>query len=682
MKIGLGQIDVVAGSPEKNIERIERKVVEAKADGCDLICFPEMCVAGYLLGDMWTNIEYCEYLQSWNDKIVLMTLKHKIAIVWGNVLLDNDGKKHNDGLPRRYNAAFCFQNGKPCPGGLIFGKEKGFWRPGVTVKTNLPNYRFFDDKRYFTNTIQLAQDYGISINKDALDDCYAPFEVTDKNGNIIKVGVELCEDLWCEDYTGEYGDVLDPTNILVNAGADVIINCSSSPWTHGKNAARDRRVLYVAKNCVLRDSSGNQPFFSKDTVIFVPFFYVNCVGVQNNGKNFITFDGGSTVYNEKGRPCIFSQQAYKEELISANIYDLPSSQKRKNRDKIHEKYDAIIRGLQGFPEAAGLKEMPNVVIGISGGIDSAVVAVLLRNAFPNIDIEAVNMPSQYNSKETKDVARQIAENINARYRVVPIDQIYNAAKKSLTDSNSDKTLKAEVFGLTDENLQAKIRGTIIQSVLAQSLNGIFVNNGNKVETMLGYATLYGDWGGAIAPIADLTKAEVYQMARYLNYLYYIDDAKMFMPIPEKLIPRNRKYTFNKEQIKPSAELRENQVDPIIIGYHCALVEKLLDYKKARVSTIINEWQEGTLHSYLGVEVEVLEPVRVYNDFIFDLQWVLTTMYSQTFKRVQSVPNIVTSKTAFGYDYRESILPLKESEYIKNIIDKDHKRFEDIYKPLE
>lgn len=643
MNIALAQIDVKAGDPKANIEKMLEYIEKAKASNVDVVAFPEMCVGGYLIGDLWLDDEYCRYLMEFNQQII--DASEGICVIWGNVYLDDREELeknvirrggdihptdstfirnvHHDGRRRRFNTAYAYQNKQP----LQRHCGKSAMPDGMQFKTLLPNYREFDDKRYFASSLDL-------YNSKCLNDMEicSPFVINlnDADGKKIPyfIGVEICEDLWCEDYD------FNPTQKLSGL-SDAIINLSSSPWTCGKNRARDRRV----KNALLDN---------RKRMTSTPFYYVNCVGVQNNGKNFFTFDGGSTVYGEDGVPKVLAKEPYKEELIVCESNSIPKiTAKRKNRMMIEEKYLAIVRGIQHLRDMLGFEKY---TIGLSGGIDSAVVACLLVKAVGKENVLAINMPSQYNSDKTKSAAEKIAHRLGVTYKVVPIEQTLEAVNNTLADFFLNVPTKKA--SLVAENVQAKIRGTSILSNIAAATGSLFTNNGNKVETALGYATLYGDVGGAVSPIADLTKEEVYKMAWYLN-----DECFKKNPIPKNLLP-NKYYQFDKNQIQPSAELKDDQVDPIKIGYHCKLVEQFMDYMKKSPADIMRWWLDGVLPEKLGMSEEFMEiyQLRDAKVFLDDLEWFCRQTRANVFKRIQSPPNIVVSKTAYGYDLRESILP--------------------------
>lgn len=634
-RIALAQIEVKAGLPDHNVASMLRMVEAAKKEGAELIVFSEMCVGGYLLGDRFLDDAYCQELMRHNQ--TLIDASSGIAIAWGNICLEprSDGYHPNkDGRVRRYNAVYVAQNGA-----LARRKvEHNFLPRGVQAKTLLPNYRFFDDQRYFFSLADVALDFGVPLERLA-----QPF-VLELGGREVPIGFELCEDLWCEDYRA-HGAPLNVTAMLIENGAQLIANLSASPWTFGKNGARDRRVAYLK-----RESGGK----------FVPFLYVNIVGAQNNGKNVITFDGGSTVYDAAGRPIRLAKRAYEEELMIVDALDTPVVP-RVEEAKIAQKYRALIAGIRHVKDFRGAKEDPKFIIGLSGGIDSSVSAALLVAAIGADKVLGVNMPTRYNSQKTIRAAESVARALGIAYREVPIGSLVELNRSVLSGADLDGNQTA-LSSLAEENVQAKIRGTSILSNLAAKYGGVFPNNGNKLEVALGYATLYGDWGGAISLLGDLTKAEVYQLAVHLNERIYEREV-----IPAALIP-DALFRFRDDQIAPSAELKDDQLDPMKFGYHCALLDAMTDYKKKAPEEIMRWFLEGTLHHHLGIEPALLERWGVHRapEFLADLEWFTRAVRGAVFKRVQSPPIIITSKSAYGYDIRESILPEVESEAARRL----------------
>ena len=622
MKIALCQLDVKAGRPEKNLQNMLDFIDQAKSKQIDMIIFPEMAVGGYLVGDVWLEESWCDYLMECNS--VLQEASEGIILIYGNILIDKS-KRNTDGRIRKYNAAYIFQNKQP----IVHPINSKLGIPnGVSFKSLLPNYRYFDDKRYFYPFIDLIREMGVTI-----ENAYQPFKIT-VNNQEYHIGLSICEDMWYEDYSRIYNKELqipyNPLGTLVRNGADFIINISSSPWTYGKEQARNNRIKSLQKDLNSQ---------------LVPVYYVNACGVQNNGKNIITFDGGSTIYNQFGSQ-IFDYRAedFQEQLITVEhttILNDKGSHHHTNKPKLKQKYEAIIQGIRSLDEMMDWK--PNYIIGLSGGVDSSLVATLVAHAVGSDRILALNLPTEYNSAKTRDSAAKLVKNLKIRrYFELPIVDLVQENTTLLEKTGPIPSLAAE-------NIQAKIRGTSILSNLAGMHNGVMTNNGNKLEIALGYATLYGDVNGAIAPIGDLTKTEVFQMARDINHQF----GEL---IPPEVIP-DENFTFSKAGIPPTAELKHNQLDPMKFGYHDALLVAFTDYQKKTPEDILRWYQKGkaTFCEKLGITSMLFEKYHLGDTkaFIADLEWFTKTIRKNIFKRIQSPPIVLVSKSAYGFDIRES-----------------------------
>ena len=599
MKIALAQMRVKQGRFQVNYQNLAMFTKRAKNLSADLIAFPEMCISGYLMGDRWTEDEFVNELSSYNDKINDLAKKTGIIIVYGSINIGNG--KNEDGRIRKYNAVYVAQSGN-----LI-----------VRRKCLLPSYRMFDDKRYFSSGIH---------ESESLSTCEV---VTLSDGT--KIGLEICEDLWCNDYKN------NPTQELIKQGAKFIINVSASPFSVGKSIARDNRIKE------LKNLAGNK---------FVPFYYVNCVGTQNNGKSIVTFDGDSRVYSMSGvRQWASSIEnfepleiaPYQEGLIVINDDSyyvrvaedfLFQSNNRKNLSQIEQKFLAIQEAFKSMDEMLG---SPKYVFGLSGGIDSALNMVLCSLAIGKNKILAYNLPTLYNSNKTKQAALELCDKIGIQLKFIAISNILEEFDKILTQ---DSNLKS----VTKENLQARIRTVILMTQTSEN-GAVLINNTNKVELALGYGTLYGDLAGAWCPLGDLTKIEIWEMSRYINSSYG-------QIIPQELIP-DENYKFNSSQIQPSAELRENQFDPMIWGFDDWLLEQFMEYKKRT--------PERILKMYIDTKNSRVEENNMFDKFdmrdavkfIEHIEWFFNKLYASVFKRIQAPPVLVLSKSAFGGDYRES-----------------------------
>ncbi len=248
------------------------------------------------------------------------------------------------------------------------------------------------------------------------------------------------------------------------------------------------------------------------------------------------------------------------------------------------------------------------------------------------------MPTKYNSQETRDTARHVAEKLGIEYIIIPISDLVESNRSLVS-----RTFVEKLDSILEQNIQAKAR-MLILSNLAQKYNGLYTSNSNKWEIATGYCTLDGDARGALAPIGDLTKSEIIQLARYLNeHIFKIE------VIPQPLIEL---------RILPSPELEQQQAEPLKLGYHCSLVEAFMDYKAKSAEDIMQWYIDGTLEQNLGIPTELIKEYGIDNpgEFIKDLEWFNSQVQKSVFKRIQGQPIILLTKTAYGYDRRESILP--------------------------
>jgi NAD+ synthase (glutamine-hydrolysing) len=629
LNIALGQIEVRPNRVDLNIKKILDNIKRAQDNQIDLLVFPEMALGGYLLADRWLNDNFCQELMDYNE--LIREASSQIAVAYGNIYLEKKSI-NKDGRRRRYNAVYIYQNQRPAKR-LQDIKQLPH---GVQPKLLLPNYRFFDDSRYFFSLWDVAQDCGVEINS-----LVSPF-IIEKAQQNIPVGFELCEDLWCDNYRYQKKS-LNLTKILLAKKSRYIVNLSASPWTKGKNQARSIRLASLKQD--LKQNSA-------------PFVYVNCVGAQNNGKNIITFDGNSAVYNSKGEAIILADRSHQEELIFVKDFETPALPKQK--EDIKQKFSAICTGIRSLKDTVGIREI-KFLQGLSGGIDSAVVLALLVHSLGSQNVEAINMPTKYNSQKTIDLATKIAKNLNVSLKIVAIDDLCDANKLKLEQYDSSDIDK-KLLSLNNENLQAKIRSTSILSNYAQRHKLFLISNSNKLEIALGYATLYGDINGSIAPIGDLTKTEVFALAKYLNTKVFAKEV-----IPQELIPTDG-YRFEKNQVFPSAELRENQIDPMKWGYHDALLEAMNSFVKYSIEDFVQWYIDGHLAEKLSIPKQMLSYWKLDDPSVFieDLEWFDKSIHSSVFKRIQSPPNIITSTSAFGYDLRESMLPYRQSDRYKKL----------------
>ena len=257
--ITLSQIDVTAGRPDKNLPKLLKDIKTAQEKGSDLHIATELVIPGYLVGDEWENEAFVRECEDMNQEVIDATKGSAMTVIWGNIMTD-ENKVNEDGRIRKYNAAFVARNGLLVPNGVS---------DGHIIKTLMPNYREFEDKRHFTSLKDVAFEEGASL--ETIGEFFQPFEMIIA-GTKRRVGVVICEDMWDDDYP------IKPIELLKKNGADMIVNISASPFGIGKQNKRDRLLA--------RQSEGTE------------MIYVNHVGAQNNSKNLYIFDGASPVYRD------------------------------------------------------------------------------------------------------------------------------------------------------------------------------------------------------------------------------------------------------------------------------------------------------------------------------------------------------------------------------------------------
>jgi NAD+ synthase (glutamine-hydrolysing) len=566
LRLAMAQINVVVGDVDGNASKILQWIDRARDAGADIVTFPELALTGYPPEDLLLKPQFIDANLAALDKIVGQTLD--ITAVIGFVDRKDD----------IFNSAAIVQNGKL-----------------VTVyhKIYLPNYGVFDEFRYF----------------QAGNSC--PVLHMDR----ATIGVSICEDIWYPD-----GPVFEQA---LSGGAEVIINISSSPYHAGKRRWRERMLATRA---------------SDNTVIVA---YNNLVG----GQDELVFDGDSLVFDENG-DLIARGKQFEEDLVVVDLdvesvfrkrlHDPRRRQQRENREnpsltgdlpispiklarrenrqitsqtwifsepmgEEEEIYRALVVGTRDYVTKNGFKK---VVLGLSGGIDSALTACVAVDALGSENVVGVLMPSEFSSRGSIDDSEQLGKNLGIELMTIPINDVLKAFTGALKPG-----FKGAKPDVTEENLQARIRGTYLMS-LSNKFGWLVLSTGNKSEISTGYCTLYGDMAGGFALLKDVMKTTVYRLAEYC-----------------KRIPRA---TIEKP---PSAELRHGQLD----------TDSLPSY----------EVLDPILKAYVEEDRSFSEMI----DMGFDEQLVrrvIRMVDMNEYKRRQAAPGVKITPRAFGRDRRMPI----------------------------
>jgi len=565
MRLALAQINTIVGDLDGNAELIRRRLAEAKDQQADLVVFPELAVTGYPPEDLLLRPSFVQAAQAKAEELAREArgIVALIGVPWFNRDL--------------YNAcAVC-----------AAGEIKTLYR-----KRFLPNYGVFDEDRYFATGRDLV--------------------LLEHGGTLV--GPTICEDMW------QPGP---PATELALAGAQLLVNLSASPFHLLRD--RERQEMFATR--------------ARDNSCFVAF--CNSIG----GQDELIFDGNSLVLDEEGH-VLARGPSFEEALLVVDVEPADAIGRRLRdvrrralaRDRrelpdlpvVHvgsshgprEPIEAVVApqleeleqmrlalelGLADYVNKNGFAE---VVVGISGGIDSALTAALAVEALGPRRVHCVSMPSRYSSAETRADAGRLAANLGADFRELPIDEIYNANEQALAESFAGLE-----HDLTEENLQARIRGVLLMA-LSNKFGWLVVATGNKSELSVGYATLYGDMAGGFALLKDVFKTDVFRLAEHLNGRAGEE------LIPQTIIDR-----------APTAELRDNQLDEDSLPPYPALDKVLAAY--------VEQDRSAEELSADGFDRDVVERA-------------VSMIDRSEYKRRQAPPGVRLRQKAFGRDRRTPI----------------------------
>lgn len=529
MKLAICQINPSLGDLEKNKLKILKYIDKSCALNPDIIVFPELSLCGYPPLDLLREESFIK-----ENKNALQEIASFCTVPAIIGCIRSEGSK-------LYNsAAVCFDN-----------KLQEYYD-----KILLPNYDVFDEKRFFTPG-------------------KAPKPIlVPVRGQKRKIGLQICEDLWDEQYSCKVSD------IQKELGAELIVNISASPYS--KNKIKERKYLVSSK-------AGR---------LGIPFIYCNIIG----GQDELIFDGSSFAVTKEGS--VLSESiSFAEELKIVNL-----KQYKKNISKSisieEEIFNALSLGVKDYFYKTGHEK---AVLGLSGGIDSALVASIAVNALGNKNVCGISLPSKFSSKHSLIDARQLAANLKIDYQVIKIHSLVQSFHETLKPN-----FRSKDPNIAEENIQSRIRGNLLMA-LANKFGWLVLSTGNKTELALGYCTLYGDLIGALSVIADLSKNDVYALSKWINQ------------------NKNNCIPLNSIDKPPSAELAPNQTDPFDYSIISPLVDDIIEKKKT-INMLIDEGYEKKLVYDIYKKIKINE-----------------------FKRRQAPPVLRVTSKAFGIGRRFPII---------------------------
>ncbi len=561
MKFFLAQINPIVGDLEGNAKKILNIAAQADLNSADLILTPELSLWGYPAKDLLLKRNLVETQYEILDQLAFEIKKkyHELSIAVGIAEIIKDSF-----FPNLYNSIALIEGGK--------------WKV-IARKIILPTYEVFDEKRYFRS----EQKVSVLTKK-----------VRNKT---FKIGITICEDLWVNnDIEGRGIHRKNPIAELKSQDINILLNLSASPYTFKKLELRSKVSSFAAK------------------FLQVPLIYINQVGANDN----LIFDGNSFIVDKNGSK-IKQLKSFSEDVSSWDIDQPKKIIDKFKYDEISSIFDALVLGVRDYAKKCGFK---TALIGLSGGIDSALVSVIATAALGSKNVYCVSMPSKWSSEHSKTDAKDLARRLKINFNTISIENVMTSFEESFIKSLN---LKAE--GITNQNIQSRIRGTLLMA-LANQEKHLLLSTGNKSELAVGYCTLYGDMNGGLSVIGDLYKTNVFKLCDWLDS----DDSKNH----RKLHKLNKKIKIIGDNIRlkaPSAELGPNQLDtdslppyPILDNILKSIIEEKKDFK-----LLIKEGHKKEL---------ILQ--------------VISLIKKAEFKRKQAPPILKLSSQSLGNDWRVPI----------------------------
>jgi len=554
IRLTAAQLSFSVGAIQENKSKIIYTLEQSEKIQSDIVIFPELSITGYPPEDLLLRESFIGKNFAVLEEIAEYSGSSSAIVGFVDRSLNEDSTDNYD--RKISNAAAIVQNGDV---------------KGIYHKCFLPNYSVFDEARYFAKGSSPADLFWYED---------------------VAIGINICEDIWIDN---------GPAEMQVQAGASIIVNINASPFDINKTNSRRNKVMEKAKK------------------LNVPIIYLNMVG----GQDELVFDGGSFVVDSAGE-ILYQAKQFQEEIFSLDLevqikdiisdskltlntkkQDLPILKPQDTFSELESMYEALKLGVSDYVRKNNFQK---VLVGLSGGIDSALTATIAVDALSSDNVIGIAMPSKYNPDSSLEDAKNLAQNLGIEFKVIEIEETVEKLRTLLKES-----LQEPLSGVTDENIQSRIRGNIIMG-LSNQLGAMVLSTGNKSEMAVGYSTLYGDLAGGFALLKDVYKTEVYKLAEFRNN-------------KSEVIPLN---SITKE---PSAELRDDQFDS----------DSLPDYEL--LDKILKMYIESDFSS------EKIIASGIENNIVYD---VLEKVDKNEYKRKQVAPGVKLTERAFGKDRRMPI----------------------------
>jgi NAD+ synthase (glutamine-hydrolysing) len=548
MKIAIAQLNPTIGNISGNCNQILQAAQEAVNQGVNLLLTPELSLCGYPPKDLLLNLSFVHFMQLKIQELA-EKLPSELTVLIGTVTINNNAD---------------IQGEKTLHNSIVLIQENQI--KNIFHKRLLPTYDVFDEDRYFES--------GKEANYFTI--------------NQIKFGVTICEDIWNDDkFWGKRNYEINPLKEVAKLSPDLIINLSASPYNVGKQKLREAMLNNAVNHYQ------------------IPIIYANQVGSNDD----LIFDGNSVAFNRKGE-IICRAKSFQEDLIICEYNPenkdlLPAFINQLSNNENEEIWQALVLGVKDYAKKCGFKQ---AILGLSGGIDSSLVAAIAVEALGKNNVLGVLMPSPYSSNHSITDAEELVKNLGIKSQILPIKNVMKAYDKLL----ENLFINTE-FGIAEENLQSRIRGNLLMA-LANKFGYLLLSTGNKSEMAVGYCTLYGDMNGGLAVISDVPKTRVFSLCNWLNR-------------EQEIIPNN-------VIIKPpSAELKPNQLDQDSLPPY-DILDNILEQ-------FINKHKSAQEIVESGHNLDVVNKV-------------IKLIIRAEFKRKQAPPGLKITDRAFGTGWRMPI----------------------------